>query len=193
MSTFLSYEDRGKYDGLRERIFAGVRITQATRSRWGMLSMRYGLVLLLFMLGILSVSWWFGLDAGEQNTRDWKQLIANAEISREHGDLNRADDLYLQAGRVASWRRDWVGLYAAACGMSKLYEGNSSGVIRGLLVGAMLAAQDQRSEEGLRIVANAFASMGQDSLANMALPRIQAKGRNVPSSAIEGIPQSCDW
>ena len=193
MFKYISCDERGGFNETQEHTFSGFQLTEVPNSTWWALSMRYGPIILLLALGVLLASWWFGSNAGESEIPDWRPLLAQAETARQNGDLYDADTLYSQAGRVASWQRDWVGLHAAACGMNRLYEGSSLGAIRGLLVSAMLAAQDQQSKEGLYAVARAFAAMGQDKLTNAVLSRIHEEWPDIESLAPDGIPQNCGW
>src|SRR5262249_49551156 len=78
------------------------------------------------------------------------------------------------AARLASWRDDWGGLLAAACGMKAL--DNDSGPysnVHTILVRAMMAGESRQSRAGMTAVARAFAAMGEGRGASMGLGGIQ--------------------
>jgi len=125
---------------------------------------------LLFMVASLLIRSDFEL----QDSSDWQSIFALAEGSREEGDLYKAKGLYSQAGRVASWREDWRGLLAAACGIKKLDNvGDSFVTVHTLLVRAMLAAESKQSRAGIYAVAKAFTAIGEHNSASAALSRVK--------------------
>ena len=72
------------------------------------------------------------------------------------------------------WREDWGGLLAAACGMKMLdNESSPYSNVHTILVRAMMAAESRESRAGIAAVAGAFAAIGQNKAASMALGRIQ--------------------
>lgn len=89
-------------------------------------------------------------------------------------DLYQARHFYFQAGRIASWRKDWAGLVAAACGFKRL-----DGVVGpyskaySMLIRATTAAELMQSRRGIATVATAFATIGSDQAATAVLARIQ--------------------
>ncbi len=113
-------------------------------------------------------------DLNRQEIPDWRPKISVAEESLEKGDLYQARHLYLQAGRIASWRKDWAGLIAAACGFKRL-----DGVVGpyskafSMLIRATTAAELLQSRRGIATVATAFAIIGSDRAATAVLARIQ--------------------
>ncbi|MGH7830379.1 MAG: hypothetical protein ACREP8_09405, partial [Candidatus Binatia bacterium] len=97
-----------------------------------------------------------------------------AERLREEGDLYQAKVFYSQAGRIASWQQDWQGLLAVSCGLKKLDGvGDPFGMTYTLLLRAMVAAENKQSRAGIRAVAKAFAIIGDNRSASLALSRIQ--------------------
>jgi hypothetical protein len=113
-------------------------------------------------------------DFNRQEIPDWRPVLALAEASLEKGELYDARGLYSRAARLASWREDWGGLLAAACGMKVL--DNASGSyfnVETILVRAMMAGESRQSRAGIAEVARAFAAIGKDQAASMVLGRIQ--------------------
>src|SRR5688572_1055614 len=88
----------------------------------------------------------------------------------DHGDLDYARHLYLQAGKFAVWRDDWAGLLAAACGIKTLESKRGPySSANALLLRAMVAAEKRQSQSGLIAVAKAFAALGEDKVAAVVL------------------------
>jgi hypothetical protein len=113
-------------------------------------------------------------DFNRQEIPDWKPVLALAEASVAKGDLSDARSLYSRAAQLASWREDWGGILAAGCGMKLL--DNASGSyfnVHTTLVHAMMAAESTQSRAGIAQVSRAFAAMGNDEAASMALGRIK--------------------
>jgi hypothetical protein len=118
----------------------------------------------------------FVTDFKWQEPADRKAAFARAEAARQDGDVYRARWLYSYAARVAFWYRDWEGVLAAACGMKKLDSARDSDVTtHHLLLQAMIAAESKQSRAGMAAVARAFASLGKDQAAAMALTRVRAE------------------
>ena len=101
-------------------------------------------------------------------------MLALAQAAWQRGDLLEAQSAYLRAARIASWRDDWEGILAAACGMKRI-EGARGLYLntRSVLVLAMIGAERKRSGAGLRAVANAFAAIGERDAAAMVLSKIE--------------------
>jgi hypothetical protein len=106
---------------------------------------------------------------------DWKQLLAQAKMERERGNLYYAKALYAQAGTIAALNENWAGLLGAACGMKMLerHIGRHSST-NALLLRAMVAAETRQSRAGMTKVAKAFDVLGENEVAIMALSRIGA-------------------
>ena len=102
-------------------------------------------------------------DFNQQEIPDWRPVLARAEASVEKSELYDARSFYSRAARLASWREDWGGLLAAACGMKMLdNESSPYSNVHTILVRAMMAAESRESRAGIAAVARAFAAMGQD-------------------------------
>jgi hypothetical protein len=113
-------------------------------------------------------------DFNRQEIPDWRPVLALAEASVEKGELYDTRSLYSRAAQLASWREDWGGLLAAACGLKLLDNGSGSYVnVHTILVRAMMAAESRQSRAGIAAVARAFAAIGNDKAASMVLGRIQ--------------------
>ena len=124
----------------------------------------------LFLVGFA----WIRPDINREEIPDWRPVLARAEAALEKSELYDAKSLYSQAAHLASWREDWGGLLAAACGMKAL--DNESGPysnVHTILVRAMMAGESRQSRAGIAAVARAFAAIGEDKAASMVLSRIQ--------------------
>ena len=123
----------------------------------------------LFLVGFA----WMRSDFNREEVPDWRPVLARAEASLEKRELYDARSLYSRAAQLASWREDWGGLLAAACGMKMLdRQSGPYSNVHTILVRAMMAAENEQSREGITAVARAFAAIGQDNAASMALSRI---------------------
>jgi hypothetical protein len=118
-----------------------------------------------------------------QEIPDWKPVIALAEESWKQGDLYQARHLYLQADRIASWRKDWDGLVAAACGINRL-DGTDGPYSKAfsILIRASVEAEARRSRRAMATVAKAFVIIGAEKAATAVLARIKP---NWPDEAID--------
>ena len=144
--------------------------------RWAALASA-SLACLLALLGLLP-------EARELPSAHWQNRLNAAEAAMRNGDIYSARSFYSQAARIASWTDDWTGILAAACGLRKLERPyDNYFATRTTLVRAMIAAQSQRSEQGLNAVANAFARIGELDAAALARSRI-------PMDAVESTAQS---
>jgi len=122
---------------------------------------------------VLAALAWTQYDFSGREIPDWKPVLALGDAAQEKGDLYYAKHLYLQGGRLAVWRDDWVGLLAAACGTRKLErERGPYSSTNALLLRAMVAAEKRQSRSGVVAVAKAFAAFGEDRVASMVLSRI---------------------
>jgi hypothetical protein len=137
---------------------------------WRLIGYTAAVLPLLFIV----VAAWVDPDPEWQKAPDWKPVLAIAERSWESGDLYEARHRYLQAGRIASWKEDWEGLVAAACGMKRLdgVAGSYSNT-HTFLVRAMTAAEARRSHTGILTVAKAFRSIGEHKAASMVVMRVR--------------------
>ena len=113
-------------------------------------------------------------DFNRQEIPDWRPVLALADASLGKGELYDARSSYSRAARLASWREDWGGLLAAACGMKLLDSASGSYFnVETILVRAVMAGESRQSRAGIAEVARAFAAIGKDDAASMALGRIQ--------------------
>ena len=130
---------------------------------------------------LLVAFWWMRLDVQERELPDWKPVLTQAELYRKKGDLYQANSLYSHTARIASWRNDWEGLLAAACGVKKLGGADGYfGTTYTLVVRAMLAAETRQSRTGIYAVAKAFTAIGEQRSASLTLSRVQ-KGWTEPT------------
>ena len=153
-------------DGLSEMIPYIERFSQP--GRWW-----FAFALFLSFLFLVGFAW-TRPNFNREEIPDWRPVLARAEAALERNELYDAKSLYSQAARLASWREDWGGLLAAACGMKAL--DNDSGPyssVHTILVRAMMAGESRQSRAGMTAVASAFAAMGEDRAASMVLSRIQ--------------------
>jgi hypothetical protein len=126
----------------------------------------------LVALGSLIV--WLGPPKLAERRRELLgESLAVAERARASGDLYRALDAYMHAEQMASSIDDWRGLLAVACGLEK-DDGHELPSLYGfnVITKAMASAERQKSAEGMRAVAAAFASLG-TAYAAFALSRIR--------------------
>ena len=153
-------------DGLSEIVSYIEKIAQPVRW-WFAIAVFF---LFLFLVGFA----WIRPDFNREEIPDWRPVLARAEASLEKSELYDARSLYSRAAQLASWREDWGGLLAAACGM-KLLDRDTGPYsnVHTILVRAMMAGESRQSRAGMTAVASAFAAMGQDEAASMALARIQ--------------------
>jgi hypothetical protein len=136
---------------------------------WRTIIYRASLLAFLVLAGLT----WTQCDFSQREIPDWKPILALADAAQEKGDLYYAKSLYLQGGRLAVWRDDWLGLLAAACGVKNLErERGPYSSTNALLLRAMVTAEKKQSRSGLVAIAKAFAALGEDKVASMVLSRI---------------------
>lgn len=117
-------------------------------------------------------------DSSLREAQDWKAALAFADAAWERGDRIEAKSAYLRAARIASWRDDWKGILAAACGMERIESMRGFYFnTRSILVLAMIGAEKNRSGAGLRAVADAFIAIAELEAAAMALSKIEPSWR----------------
>lgn len=133
----------------------------------------YGVLSLSFVLSVFSLTW-MRREFEPAEVPQWKPVFALAEVAREKGALYDAKGFYSQAGTFAAWRDDWAGLLAVACGLDKLEKKPARYSAReSLLLRAMAAAEKKQSRAGITAVARAFALLGEQELASVALSRVR--------------------
>jgi hypothetical protein len=124
----------------------------------------------LFLVGSL----WIVPDATWQEIPDWRSVLTHAEAALDKGDLYETRALYSRVGRLASWRGDWQGLLAAACGMKKTdRESPPYPATYRLLIRAVMAAELKQSRAGIAEAARAFAALGEHKAAEMTWARLR--------------------
>ena len=176
-------------------MFTEPHLNQGRKPRWWSppISSIGPVILLFFLFGLLVGYWRMGLDIQEWGVPDWRPVLTQADLSRKNGDLYQAKVFYSQAAWIASWREDWEGLVAVACGIKRLgrVEG-LFGTTYSLLARAMLAAESKQSRAGMDTVAKAFTAMGEHNAASVALSRIQ-KGWAEPTgeSSSDAVLRGC--
>jgi hypothetical protein len=123
---------------------------------------------------------------------DWRPVLVLADLSRQKGDPYEARHLYLQVDRIASWRKDWEGLVAAACGFKRLdrAEGPYSKTFA-ILLRAMIAAESKQSRSGIASVAKAFTALREPKAASMALARVRPDWPAEAEAPIESLLAGC--
>lgn len=131
-------------------------------------------VLIAVSMLLLAAAPWACRDFDRREESDWKAVLALAQAAWQRGDRLEAQSVYLRAARIASWKDDWEGILAAACGMKRLedvrgYHFNT----RSILVLAMISAERSRSAAGLRAVADAFITIGEQEAAAMVLSKVE--------------------
>jgi hypothetical protein len=146
---------------------------------------------LLAFLGLAALAW-TQCDFSNRQTADWKPVLALADAAQENGDRYYAKHLYLQAGKFAVWRDDWVGLLAAACGTKKLErERGPYSSTNALLLRAMVAAEKRQSRSGLVAVTKAFAALGEDKVASMVLSLVGKDWVEETDSSADIVSPGC--
>jgi hypothetical protein len=123
---------------------------------------------------LVGLAWWRP-DWNRAEIPLWQPVVASAAAALQRGDLHEARHLYLQAERIASWRNDWSGLVASACGFKRLdsTQGRYSRTFS-ILMRALTTAEKARSRAGVATVAQAFAALGEPKAESMSLSRIRA-------------------
>ena len=124
-----------------------------------------------------------GLYPGVDRTEitDWRPLIPVGDRAVNSGDRDEARRLYLQADRIAYWRKDWEGLVVAACRINKLDGvGRPSAKTVSILFRASTTAEQAQSYRGLATAALALSMLGSDAAAAAIVSRAQAHWPNDP-------------
>jgi hypothetical protein len=150
-----------------------------------------GPVLLVLVVLGLAVKWWAVPRISAPPAREWEPAVAQAELSKEKGDLYRAWSYYAEGAQLASAADDWQGLLAVACGLQKLGDSLEPSMnSHTMLIRAMMAAHRKHSSEGLEAVATAFRVTG-EWFASLALSRIQESWPSKSWMARELEGESC--
>src|SRR5262245_31517827 len=134
-------------------------------------------VVLMLILTILY------LDLNPREIPHWRSFISQADEAANRGDLYGARHLYLQVNRVAYWEKDWEGLVAAACRLSRLDSAHGPySQVSSILFRAWTTAERAQSRLGLVAVAKSFSRLGSDEAASVVLARIQSSWPAEPIS-----------
>jgi hypothetical protein len=106
---------------------------------------------------------------------DWRPVIAGANAALEKGDLYEARYLYGQVDQIASWKEEWEGHLAAACGLKRLDDvpGPYSRYVTVLLRAAMIA-ENKQSRRGMVTIAQALRVVGKHDAASRIMDRIRS-------------------
>jgi hypothetical protein len=133
----------------------------------------YATVILPFLL-MLALAW-LRPEFNRSEPPDWKPVVVRANAALEKGDLYEATYLYGQVDQIASWKQEWEGLIAAACGLKKL-EGVSGPYSRSLtiLLRATMIAENKQSRQGMVTIAQAVQVMGKHEAASKIMARIRS-------------------
>jgi hypothetical protein len=162
---------------------------QETNSRCAIACGTFFLVFILLSFFLLS---WMGRDSKPAELPQWRPIFSLAEVAREKGELYDAKELYSQTGTFAASRDDWAGLLAAACGLVKLkQEKTPYSAIDALLFRAMAAAEKKQSRTGLVAVAKAFALLGNNRWAAIALSRVRKNWTTENNRSADLVPSGC--
>lgn len=123
-------------------------------------------------------------DFNRTEGADWRPLISAGDEAMAKADRYEARRLYLQADRMAYWRREWAGLVTAACRINNLdgVQGPSQKAI-GILFRAATVAEHTQSYRGLATVALSLSMLGSDAAAAAVLSRSQPQWLSEPVSA----------
>jgi hypothetical protein len=149
-----------------------VESEQSRRAAWWR-TIGYLTVILPFLL-LVAVAW-LRPEFNRPEVPDWRPVVARANAALAHGDLYEARYLYGQVDQIASWKEEWEGLIAAACGLKKLdaVPGPYSGSLTILLRAAMVA-EHQQSRHGMITIAQAVEVMGKHEAAAKIMARIRS-------------------
>jgi hypothetical protein len=173
-----------------------LRVEQATKilrqkNEWPLRSLAVGRSLAVALLLVLLASLGACPDSTRRETHDWKAAVAFADAAWQRGDLLEAQSAYLRAARIASWKDDWKGMLAAACGMKRIEDARAIYLnTRSVLVPAMIGAERNRSGTGLRAVAQAFTTIGERDAAAMVLSKVEP---GWPQSDNDSFTDSGPW
>jgi hypothetical protein len=149
-----------------------VESEQSRRAAWWRM-IGYVTVIVPFLLMLVIA--WLRPEFNRPEAPDWKPVAARANAALEKGDLYEARHLYGQVDQIASWKEDWEGLIAAACGLKRLdgVPGPYSRSLTLLLRAAMIAESNQ-SRRGMVTIAQAVRVMGKHDAASKIMDRIRS-------------------
>jgi hypothetical protein len=133
----------------------------------------YVTVILPFLLMVALA--WLRPEFNRPEAPDWKPVVARANAALEKGDLYEARYLYGQVDQIASWKEEWEGHLAAACGLKRLDDvpGPYSRSVT-ILLRAALIAENKQSRQGIVTIAQALRVMGKHKAAAKITDRIRS-------------------
>jgi hypothetical protein len=160
---------------------------QSRRDAWWR-TIGYVTVILPFLLMIVLA--WLRPEFNQPAVPDWKSVVAHANAALGKGDLYEARYLYGQVDQIASWKEEWEGLIAAACGLTRV-DGVPRPYSRSLtiLFRATMIAENKQSRQGIVTIAQALRVMGKDQAAAKIMDRIRSDWpEEMPEPADTGAP-----
>ena len=118
---------------------------------------------------------WMRPEFNRSEVLDWKPVVARANAALAKGDLYEARYLYGQVEQIASWKQEWEGLFAAACGLKRL-DGAPGPYSKSLtiLLRAAMVAENKQSRQAIVIIAQAFRVMEKHEVASKIIDRIRS-------------------
>jgi hypothetical protein len=145
---------------------------QSRRAAWWR-TIGYVTVILPFLLMVALA--WLRPEFNRPEAPDWKPVVARANAALEKGDLYEARYLYGQVDQIASWKEEWEGHLAAACGLKRLDDvpGPYSRSVT-ILLRAALIAENKQSRQGIVTIAQALRVMGKHKAAAKITDRIRS-------------------
>jgi len=162
---------------MRQFQFSGIQTLsmdseQSRRAAWWR-TIGYVTVILPFILMIALA--WLRPEFNRSEPPDWKSVVARANEALEKGDLYEARYLYGQVDQIASWKEEWEGLLAAACGLARL-DGVPGPYSRSLaiLFRATMIAENKQSRQGIVTIAQVLRLMGKHTAAVKIMDRIRS-------------------
>jgi hypothetical protein len=140
-------------------------------ARWRTIG--YVTVILPFLLMIALA--WLRPEFNRSEVPDWKPVVSRANAALVKGDLYEARYLYGQVDQIASWKQEWEGLIAAACGLKRL-DGAPGPYSKSLtiLLRATMIAENKQSRQAIVTIAQAFRVMGKHEAASKIIDRIRS-------------------
>jgi hypothetical protein len=160
---------------------------QSRRAAWWR-TIGYVTVILPFIL-IIALAW-LRPEFNRSEVPDWKSVVARANAALEKGDLYEARYLYGQVDQIASWKEEWEGLIAAACGLRRL-DGVPGPYSRSLtiLFRATMIAENKQSRQGIVTIAQVLGVMGKHKAAAKIMDRIRSDWpEEMPGPAATSAP-----
>jgi hypothetical protein len=145
---------------------------QSRRAAWWR-TIGYVTVILPFLLMIALA--WLHPEFNRSEVPDWKPVVARANAALAKGDLYEARYLYGQVDQIASWKQEWEGLIAAACGFKRL-DGAPGPYSKSLtvLLRATMIAENKQSRQAMVTISEAFRVIGKHEAASKIMDRVRS-------------------